>query len=50
MIFSENRYLPIGSWPKGMLFRIMLEFSLPWIKLSILNCARVGDDDEAGGG
>jgi hypothetical protein len=25
MIFSENRYLPIESWPEGMLFRIMLE-------------------------
>ena len=24
MIFSENRYPPIGSWPEGMLFRIML--------------------------
>jgi len=24
MIFSENRYSPIGSWPEGMLFRIML--------------------------
>ena len=23
MIFSENRYPPIGSWPEGMLFRIM---------------------------
>src|SRR5258706_11257616 len=21
MIFSENRYPPIGSWPEGMLFR-----------------------------
>ena len=31
MIFSENRNPPIGSWPEGMLFRIMLEFSLPWI-------------------
>src|SRR5712664_3356963 len=26
MIFSENRYPPIGSWPEGMLFRIMLYF------------------------
>jgi hypothetical protein len=25
MISSENRYPPIGSWPEGMLFRIMLE-------------------------
>ena len=24
MIFSENRYPPVGSWPEGMLFRIML--------------------------
>jgi hypothetical protein len=24
MIFSENRLPPIGSWPEGMLFRIML--------------------------
>jgi hypothetical protein len=24
MIFSENRFPPIGSWPEGMLFRIML--------------------------
>jgi hypothetical protein len=24
MIFSENRSPPIGSWPEGMLFRIML--------------------------
>jgi hypothetical protein len=24
MISSENRYPPIGSWPEGMLFRIML--------------------------
>jgi len=24
MIFPENRYPPIGSWPEGMLFRIML--------------------------
>jgi hypothetical protein len=24
MIFSENRYPPIGSKPEGMLFRIML--------------------------
>jgi len=23
MIFSENRYPPIGSWPEGMLFGIM---------------------------
>src|SRR6266516_2753491 len=25
MIFSENRFPPIGSWPEGMLFRIMLK-------------------------
>jgi len=24
VIFSENRFPPIGSWPEGMLFRIML--------------------------
>jgi hypothetical protein len=24
MIFSENRCPPVGSWPEGMLFRIML--------------------------
>lgn len=24
MIFSENRFPPIGSQPEGMLFRIML--------------------------
>src|SRR6266478_1131164 len=24
MIFSENRFPPVGSWPEGMLFRIML--------------------------
>jgi len=24
MIFSENRYPPVGSLPEGMLFRIML--------------------------
>jgi len=24
MIFPENRFPPIGSWPEGMLFRIML--------------------------
>ena len=24
MILSENRYPPIGSWPEGKLFRIML--------------------------
>jgi len=24
MIFSENRFPPIGSWPEGMLFPIML--------------------------
>jgi hypothetical protein len=24
MIFSENRFPPVGSKPKGMLFRIML--------------------------
>jgi hypothetical protein len=27
MILSENRFPPIGSWPEGMLFRIMLQFS-----------------------
>jgi hypothetical protein len=25
MIFSENRYTPIGSEPEGKLFRIMLQ-------------------------
>jgi hypothetical protein len=23
-VAKENRYPPIGSWPEGMLFRIML--------------------------
>ena len=27
MIFSENRFPPIGSEPEGMLFRIMLQRS-----------------------
>jgi len=27
MIFSENRCAPVGSWPGGMLFRIMRQSS-----------------------
>ena len=32
MISSENRLLPIGSWPEGMLFRVMLQVLLPVLK------------------
>jgi len=32
MIFSENRVPPIGAWPEGKLFRIMLQALLPVLK------------------
>src|SRR5215475_8830726 len=28
MTFSENRCAPIGSWPEGMLFRVMLQLRI----------------------
>src|SRR5882672_10499799 len=39
MTFSENRYPPIGSWPEGMLFRIMLQPLTRWDSWYILESA-----------
>ena len=40
MIFSENRFPPIGAWPEGMLFRIML-----WLRLPLYRTSEKGRKD-----